>query len=163
MSARILVSFAVVLITLFAGCQEPVQRLHAPPQGHAEMQHPMGDDITYMVDNGMLHDMSVTDIHFVPHTDFINSLGARRLNRYADLLLEIGGTIHYDTSETDEALIDARIAKVQDFLAHAGMDPAKVTVERGMSRGRTTPAREAIADKEQGTDVQSQGGLLPAP
>lgn len=150
--------FGTALITLLAGaCQGPAKRLNAPPQGVSNQPHPLQADMTYMVDNGMLYDMSVVDIHFVPHTDEISSLGARRLNRYAEMLLQIGGTIHYDASpREDDELIQARIESVKTFLADAGVDLDKVTVERGMSRGRGVTAREhpALPPPDDGIPTQ---------
>jgi hypothetical protein len=143
-----LLSGTTVIILLAGACQEPTRRLNAPPQGASNAPHPMQNDMNYMVDNALLEDMCVSDIHFVPHTTQINSLGARRLNRYAELMLNIGGTIHYDTSERDENLVDARVETVREYLADAGADLSKVEVVPGLPRGRETRATAAIQTME---------------
>jgi len=143
-----LLSGTTVIILLAGVCQEPTRRLNAPPQGASNEPHPMQNDMNYMVDNALLEDMCVSDIHFVPHTTQINSLGARRLNRYAELMLNIGGTIHYDTSERDENLVDARVETVREYLADAGADLSKVQVVPGLPRGRETRATTAIQTME---------------
>jgi hypothetical protein len=143
-----LVTGTLLIVLLAGGCQEPTQRLNAPPQGPSTDIHPMQDDMNYMVDNAMVEDMCVSDIHFVPHTDQINSLGARRLNRYAELLLNIGGTIHYDTAERDESLVEARLDTVREYLTDAGADLGKIDVVPGLPRGRETRATTAIQNME---------------
>jgi hypothetical protein len=159
MSLRASLLSGTTLIILLAGaCQEPTRRLNAPPQGASNTPHPMQNDMNYMVDNALLEDMCVSDIHFVPHTNQINSLGARRLNRYAELLLNIGGTIHYDTSERDEGLVDARVETVREYLVDAGADLSKVQVVPGLPRGRETRATGAIQTMEKG----ASGGGSPS-
>ncbi len=158
MSLRASLLSGTILILLLAGaCQEPTRRLNAPPQGASDSPHPMQNDLNYMVDNALLEDMCVSDIHFVPHTDQINSLGARRLNRYAELLLNIGGTIHYDTAERDGSLVDARLETVREYLAEAGADLSKIRVIPGLPRGRETRATKAIQTME-----NSASGGAPA-
>ena len=98
--------FGTALITLVAGaCQGPAKRLNAPPQGVSNQPHPLQADMTYMTDNAMLYDMCVVDIHFVPHTDEISSLGARRSVKkqwQAAWLLNAVGCIDLTTLSGDD-------------------------------------------------------------
>jgi hypothetical protein len=122
--------------------------------------------MNYMVDNAMLYDMSVGDVHFVPHSAQVNSLGARRLNRYAELLQGIGGTVHYDGGPGDDPLTQSRVATIRDYLATAGLDMKSVTVEAGVSRGRGARASDAIKGMERksnGSKQQKQEGIALTP
>ena len=112
----------------------------------------------YMVDNAMLHDMSIADFHFVPHSDELSGTGAERLERMAYLLNTYGGTVRYETYSKDEDLIHDRLEHVKEYLTLVGcnMDRVKVTAQR--SGGRTSPADEAIEIKERGTKPQDQAG-----
>ena len=106
---------------------------------------------TFMVDNAMLYDMCIADIHFVPHMADVNGLGVRRLARYSELLRGRGGTIHLETTSTDDELTETRLEKVNDFLAASGLDMANVTVKLGLPRGRPVEAVDAIRIKQEGT------------
>jgi hypothetical protein len=152
MSARpILLAFVVVCL-LVAGCGQPAaERLNAPPQGATEYPSPMQQDLTYMVDNAMLADMTVVDFHFVPHTAELNGLGARRLNRYAELITFTGGTLHYDTAEHDELLVQQRLEAIEQYLVEAGLDMSNITVKLGPAGGRGMLARDAIEIRARGT------------
>src|SRR3972149_2058780 len=81
-----------------------------------------GEHFTNMADNAMLHDMSVADIHFVPHTAELSGTGAARLNRMATLLDTYGGTVRYETFSTDEAIVKHRLEHVHEYLAPTGCD-----------------------------------------
>jgi hypothetical protein len=130
---------------LLAACAPPGERLNAPPQGWTSRQAQMQEHYVYMVDNAMMAEMHVSDVHFVPHTDELNSLGARRLDRYASLLKEFGGQINYDTDMKQAALVDARMAKVRKYLEAAGVDMQRVSVEQGPVNVADGSADEAIA------------------
>ncbi|MEK6677295.1 MAG: hypothetical protein AABZ47_16790 [Planctomycetota bacterium] len=112
-----------------------------------------------MADNALLSERSVSDIHFVPETSEISGTGATRLERLAKLLDAYGGTLHYDTVLTDEALIQQRLVHVREYLALAGCNMDRVKVERGLSGGDTIPGDRAIKNYERGTTPPtSQGG-----
>jgi hypothetical protein len=159
--------FAITIVSLIAvssvlalGCAGPNKRLNAPPQGTPMEPSQVQEYFVYMVDNAMLHDMSVADIHFIPHTSEISSLGVRRLNRYCELLKDHGGTLYVESVETDPELVAARISNVAGFLAMSGLTEPHVTVQAGLSAGRKTEASEAIRIKEEGTadDYGTAGG-----
>ncbi len=149
-----------------AGCPGPTAgRLNSPPQGYTEYQHPMQDDLVYMGDNALLEDMSVSSCHFVPHTAQLNALGARRLNRYVDILKIYGGTLHYDGAEPDQKMVDDRVDRIRTYLADAGLLDDEVIVEAGMPGGRGMNADEAV-DIRQATSFHPKkdtGGGLSIP
>jgi len=97
-----------------------------------------------MADNAMLHDMSVADFHFVPHTTELSGTGAARLNRMATLLDTYGGTVRYETLNTDEAFVQLRIDHVHEYLALTGCDMGRVDVKAMISGGRGIAADRAI-------------------
>jgi len=161
-----LVLFTIVVALLAVGCQGPAQRLNSPPQGASDRPSPLQADMNYMVDNAMLYDMSVGEVHFVPHTSQVNSLGTRRLNRYAELLQGIGGTVHYDGGASDDPLTESRVTTIKEYLATAGLDMKSVTVEAGLSRGRGARASDAIRGTEKKSASSKQPKLeavLPMP
>ena len=165
MRHRLLGAALVSVCPILTGCLDPTTRLNAPPQGHTARPHEMQDQYVYMVDNGMMHDMCVADVHFVPHTAHLSGLGVRRLNRYAELLENYGGTIHLDTVETDEQLQRDRVSAISTHLASAGLNMNNVKVETGMARGRGLDAPAAMRVLAEGTvdDADKSGsGETPA-
>lgn len=132
-------------LLVIGGCSESSERLNAPPQGAAEEANPLQEQYVYMQDNALLADMSISDIHFVPHTAELNGLGARRLNRYAQLLGVYGGTLHYDTElDVNDPLINRRMEHAAEYVKLAGLDPDKFEIVVGAPRGRGMPGHEAI-------------------
>lgn len=113
-----------------------------------EAGRPWLDD---MADNATLHDLAVADFHFVPHSAEISGTGEAKLERMAPMLSHYGGTVRYETSSTDKALVDQRIAHVKEYLKLAGCDMAKVKVEAMISGGRGMPADRAMKIAEKGT------------
>lgn len=114
-----------------------------------------------MSDNAILHDMSLADIHFVPHTSEISGTGAARLDRMASLLEAYGGTVRYETYEEDASLVEQRIAHVTEYLSLTGCNMGRVQVRATMTGGRTIPATEAIAVADKGTAKAAGPGTDP--
>ncbi len=108
------------------------------------MQQRFGTHFTYMADNAMLHDMSLADIHFVPHTSELSGVGEARLERLAKLLNVYGGTVRYETQLDDEAQSRQRLEHVREYLALIGCNMDRVEVAIMMSGGRGMPGEEAV-------------------
>ena len=101
-----------------------------------------------MVDNAILHDMSIADIHFVAHTNELSGTGVARLDRMGPLLDTYGGVLRYDTTATDEQLVQARIDHVREYLTVVGCDMDRVEIHAMMAGGRGMRATHALqADK----------------
>ncbi len=128
---------------MVAGCAEPHKRLNAPPQGASNHPHKMADQYTYMNDNALLAEMSMSPAHFLDGRPDLNGSGLRRLNRYAELLQQYGGTLHYDGVEDPEPLADQRMEKIRSFLAQSGVDQKSCKVERGLAGGKGMRGQEA--------------------
>jgi hypothetical protein len=121
------------------------------------------EHLTNMADNAMLHDMSVADIHFVPHSAELSGTGAARLNRMATLLDAYGGTVRYETFITDEALVKQRLDNVREYLALTGCEMDRVSIKTMMSGGRGMMATKAIKVDAKGTAKDTgKGGSAPA-
>ncbi|MFQ5489323.1 MAG: hypothetical protein ACE5GE_01265 [Phycisphaerae bacterium] len=135
---------------IMVGCSAPTSRLNAPPQGVADHPNQMQPFFTYMTDNAAMSDMDIADVHFVPHTTELNSLGANRLNRMAHFMESYGGTVRYTTHDQDEQLVNQRIAHVKEYLAAAGADMDRVDVQVAMAGSNRTSAEDAIAAEEKG-------------
>ena len=122
--------------------------------------------LVYMVDNGMMHDMALADIHFVPHTAELSGTGAARLDRLAVLLDAYGGVICYETFLTDEVLVQERLGHVREYLETIDCDMDRVKVRALMSGGRGMPAEEALTAKEkaaaESTGQSAAGGMTAA-
>ena len=156
------------LSLLAAGCNAPGERLNAPPHGQPYQTTDLQGTFTYMADNALLADMSVCDMHFLPHRAILNDLGVQRLSRLASLMEAYGGTIRFNTELTDEKLIARRADEIVGFLAQAGIDTTRDVVERDMPGGDGMPATEAILIRASlGTYVpnkdQSQGATAETP
>lgn len=158
---RILSAF--IAGTFLAGCNTPpAARLNAPPQGYSESPSEKQEIYVYMNDNAMLSDMSVADIHFVPHRTEINSLGLRSLDRFASLLKVYGGNLRYDTRLSDENLIQNRIANIKEYLAAAGVDLERTDVVVDLPGGRGGTATEAVtAQRNSMVQPKVSGGTAP--
>jgi hypothetical protein len=152
-------------LLIVSGCNQSSQRLNAPPQGAAEQANPLQEQYVYMQDNALLADMSISDIHFVPHTAELNGLGARRLNRYAQLLAVYGGTLNYDTElKAGDPLVDQRLEHATEYLKLAGLNPDKFKIVVGLPGGRGLPADQAIkaldtAHTTESTQAAAAGGM----
>lgn len=134
------------LCLLAAGCPpEQNYRLNAPPQGESETRPEWADYYTYHNDQGMLADMSIADIHFVPHSPELSGTGQARLARYAELLAARGGTVNYETPIEDDRLIRERLANARRFLVQALPGKQKIDVVPGLAGGRGMDAREAFS------------------
>jgi hypothetical protein len=114
-----------------------------------------------MVHNAMLSDMSVSTIHFVPHTTRLNSLGTQRLDKYAEMLAEHGGTLHLQSAGDTEFIRD-RMNTVVEYLAAAGVTRNRIGIRPGAAQGRGLAAAEAIEVREVqfGADRTDITGLI---
>jgi hypothetical protein len=157
----------VVALGLFCGaCEQPMKRLNAPPHGDSTNKSEMHATYAHMVDNALLEDMTISDLHFIPHRPLLNSLGEVRLRRLASLMEEYGGVLRYNTDLDDGELLNARADAVVAFLARAGIDTQKEVLRRDLPGGRGMPADEAImikarmGEKDKGADAGTEGGLF---
>jgi len=152
-SVGLLVAGLVVVLGMsaIAGCSKPHERLNAPPQGHTEYRNQLQEPYVYMADNAMLADMSMSPAHFVPHQTELNSLGARRLKRYAEILKIYGGTLRYDGTEESKKLTQDRIAQIRHFLLAEGLDASRVEVQADLAGGDGMNASEAILVRQETT------------
>jgi len=144
---RVLLLSVGVLLWV-GGCNSPAQRLNAPPHGQALRTSDMQGTFTYMADNALLADMTISDMHFLPHRAALNDLGVQRLSRLASLLEAYGGTIRFNTDLTDKELVSRRIEAVRDFLAEAGIDTTREVVVRDIPGGEGMAATEALLIKQ---------------
>jgi len=120
------------------------------------------EHFTFMVDNAILHDMSIADVHFVPHTAELSGTGAARLNRMATLLDTYGGIVRYETLSTDDEMVNRRLEHVREYLALTGCDMSRVQIKTMISGGRGMTATRAFMVEGNATTVKPQGPP-PAP
>lgn len=154
----------LVLVLVSAGCQQPSQRLNSPPQGDTVNRSPMQESYQAMVDNSLLADMSIADIHFAGATAQLSGTGEYRLSRLADICKVYGGEILYDTQLADGQLIQQRLQRVEEYLAAAGCDMDKCSVRQGIAASANMPAAQAIKAQQAGLDSESSNaGLMPKP
>lgn len=143
---RLLTATAAMCL-LCAACQGPQPRLNAPPHGTTENPSELRSMYVHMVDNALLTDMTLSDIHFMPHRPMLNTLGEERLRRLAALMERWGGTIRYNTDEPDERLVQQRTEQVLKFLAEAGLDTSAEVLRPDLPGGRGMGAPEAVLIK----------------
>lgn len=113
--------------------------------------------MTAMVDNGMLHDMAMAEIHFVPNTTELNTLGEQRLERYARLLSDSGGTLSFQSSTTDREFNEARIASISRFLTETGIAQERIVAQVGLRQSEGMGAEEAIQVRERAFSPDTEG------
>jgi hypothetical protein len=142
---------AIFALFVAGGCPpHPHERLNTPPQGANDVPSEHQASFAYMHDNAMLMEMCLRDMHFVPHQSMLSGLGEARLDRYAELLAECGGTLHYEHATLDKDLIQARLDSARRYLEERHDNGAlAITVEVGLSGGRTR-ADEMVANRSQG-------------
>jgi hypothetical protein len=139
--------WTAAVCVLCGACQGPPDRLNAPPHGLTEDTSPMRDMYEHMVDNEVLADMTISDIHFLPHRARLNRLGEERLGRLAGLMELYGGTIRFNTSVTDETLLQQRTEAIMAFLDEEGIDTTAEVLVRDLPGGRGMDAVQAIKIK----------------
>lgn len=128
---------------VMAGCEGPPQRLNAPPQGQSDVPSDLQDNYVRMGDNALLNERSMSPVHFVSGSGELNSLGVRRLKRYATLLKVYGGELHYDGIEDKPELADQRVYQIQQYLLASGVGPDFVAVSVGCAGGSGMNAAES--------------------
>ena len=94
-------------------------------------------------DNAVLSSMTVADIHFVPDRSELNFLGRARLAAIAHYLEKYGGKVVVDSGHSDELIRKQRLAAVREFLVGQQLDPERLAIEPGLTRGRGQDADEA--------------------
>lgn len=144
-----------MLVCTSVACHGPCRdqtanQLHQSHMDRAKCMY--GRHLDDMVDNAILHDMSLADFHFVPHSSEISGTGVDRLNRMAHLLNTYGGTVRYQTDLADADLVNKRLAHVTEYLTVAGCNMDRVQVKTMLSGGRGMPARKAIEIEAKGTE-----------
>lgn len=144
---RLFLIVALGAMLTCGGCQRPQARLNAPPHGQTTNTSNMSATMEAMIDNGLLENMVITDLHFIPHRALLNGLGEQRLSRMALLMQEYGGQIRFSTNNQDEELVNQRVAVIKDFLAEAGLDTTSEVVKQDVAGGAGISAEEAILIK----------------
>jgi len=114
----------------------------------------------HMVNNAILHDMSIADIHFIPHSIELSGTGVARLNRMAPLLDTYGGIVRYETMLMDDEMIASRLDQVREYLDLTGCDMSRVELKVMLSGGRGMPASDAIQGEENAA-AQQEGRAAP--
>ena len=154
-----------------AGCHGPDNDQTAAELHYMHMEEAKansGKHFKDMADNAILHDMSLVDHHFVPHSSEISGSGAERLNRMAHLLNTYGGTVYYQTDVADSELVSQRLAHVKEYLTVAGCDMDRVNIKPGMSVGRGIPADkameiDALGPVDKNAASNTSGGFMASP
>ena len=138
---------ALALVMVCGACQKPTPRLNAPPHGVAEEACELQDTFNHMIDNGLLVDMTISDIHFMPHRPILNALGQERISRLAQIMDMYGGVIRFNTDVRDESLIAQRTEAIMTALEDAGLDTSQEVLRRDMAGGDGLDAAQCILIK----------------
>ncbi len=109
-----------------------------------EERRPMERQGDRMIHNAELADMTVTDIHFLPHRDALNSTGTQRLSHLAWLVDKYGGTIKLDLKDPESELSQARLETVKAYLKTRDLPECKIKVQIGLSENEGMSAKEGI-------------------
>lgn len=154
-------------VAVMSGCNQPESRMNAPPHGMPENVHEMQGTYTYMADNALLADMSISDMHFLPHRAQLTSQGEQRVERLAELMRAYGGTLRLSSRGLDAGLLSQRAAAVRARLAECGVDTTQEVLVQDMPGGAGMDAAQAILiRKELGvfkpTKEGAAGGLPSA-
>lgn len=158
--------FAVIcapMLLVLAGCETPTARVNAPPHGQPYNTNDMQGTYAYMTDNAMLADMTVSDVHFMPHRALLSELGEMHLNRLASLVAAYGGEVRYNSNETDSQLNQARVATIREYLGDCGLTAPHTMVVSDLPGATGMDAAEAIliVDNEGMYQPKRKGGPTP--
>lgn len=154
---KLIPALALILVGI-VGCQSPErQRLNAPPQGAGDKHPTMAQIFAYHDDQGMVADMGIADIHFIPHSADLSGTGEVRLARYAEILATSGGTIYYEPQTNDPELIEARVATAKAYIQQAVPSTKTVEVAVGLRRGRGMTSQEATAGRTVAEQAENRG------
>ncbi len=149
MRTRLRLIAALAALAPVLGCHqpEPTQSINTPPTDPAEQRRELAEFFAYHQDQGMMHDRSIADIHFVPGAAHLSGAGEARLARYAELLADGGGTLQYDTRLNDDTLVQNRLAAARAFLSQCNVGGPPIQVALGMPGGRGMRHDEAFAGR----------------
>ena len=148
-------AFAVVF--LLAGCDHVGERFVETNVSFHDAREIMEERLVAMADNAMLHDMAMAEIHFIPHTTELNTLGEQRLERYARLLSDSGGMLSFQSSTTDKQFNEARIASITRYLAESGIAQERIVAQLGLRKSKGMGAEEAIQVMERAFSPEAEG------
>lgn len=138
------IALIAATVTLIAGCNSPQARLNAPPHGAPPDTAETQGTFVYMADNALLSDMSVSDMHFMPHRAMLTSVGEERVARLVSLMDAYGGDVRLSTDLEDQQLVNARRRVLTEFLTECGVENAASRVVLDMPGARDMWAAEAI-------------------
>lgn len=153
-------SICVIVPALAAlACTQPEETtsINTPPTDPAEARKELAQFFAYHQDQGMMHDRSIADIHFVPGSTHLSGTGEARLARYAELLSDSGGTLNYDTRLSDATLVNARLDAARQFLARYNVGGPQIQVALGMPNGRGMGAFETAAGQAVAQQPEPRG------
>jgi hypothetical protein len=144
---RCVVLAPAALLPLITGCE-------TPPDEHSPLLHtPLNKEALHTfyepsIQHAVAYNMAMSDGHFQPHTVKLNGLGMHHLDRIGANLEQYGGTVRYETRITDEDLVTARLATVQNYLIDTGLDMTDVKIVKGLSGGRGILSVDALEARE---------------
>lgn len=145
-----LLGMSFLLALPVVGCAEPESstRMDTPPQNDGSAPSNIGEYFAFHKDQGMMADMSISDVYFVTNSAALSGTGETRLERYAELLAGTGGKLNYDASITDKELIASRMETARCFLAEATPSDHTIMVVQGLPGGRGMSGKDALAARE---------------
>ncbi len=129
-------------IILTAGCAYD-KTAPEPLTARPRQSCPSNANFDAQADNAVLSSMTVADIHFLPERSELNFLGRARLAAIAHYLERYGGRVMVDSRQSDEVTREERLVSVREFLVGQGLDPERLAIEPGLTRGRGQDAGEA--------------------
>jgi len=135
-----------LVVVVVCGCNE-TQKTKNPltqQQPIVNPQHGMNRQFDRMVDNAALGDMAISDVHFMPHRAYLNSLGCKQLSRLVWVIQNYGGQVILDLEQPQSELAAQRQQIVHDYLLACGLANDAIGITMGLPKGKGLPATEAI-------------------
>lgn len=155
----------LLMVVMVVGCKSPLRSTHDRQMESMDrtLNYPKMY-LTNMIDNSILHDMSLSDIHFVAHSVELSGTGVARLDRMALLLNTYGGIVRFETMETDQEMIKARLAHIEEYLTVVGCEMENVEVKMMISGGRGMSASQVLTniqnEASEGTPTSALSAIL---
>ena len=148
-----LVTAFMVGATLMWGCESPNDPNPRDLSVNRSRVEAVNDA---MIKNALKSDMALADVHFEPHSARLNGLGEHRLQQFAEILVEDGGTLRLETRSPDAELNQERLRAVAEYLAATGVARERIEVVSGLRGGRGMTAKEAIQVRDVNFDPNTQ-------
>jgi hypothetical protein len=146
----------VVYAALAAGCHSSAPPPAEPKYNEAQVNRWLTQSIRdSAINNAIITQSTLFPYHFTPRSDQLNGLGTRDLGVLAEHFREAPGELNVRRGNVPEELYAQRVAKVQEMLVDAGVDPERIQIGDGPVGGEGLSSYEVLLILEKSRETKS--------